>query len=125
MLFSGTKTSRIRLFFGCYALSSNRNFENKTFLWLLRFIIEQTAELGKEKNVTICGEGASHPEFVPLQLSLGFRSLSITPTSAQSVACTDPCVYCKFRSSCIIWELCKKSEKRYRLEKAAMGEKKE
>jgi len=36
-------------------------------------------------------------------------------------ACADPCVYCKFRSSCIIWELCKKSEKRYRLEKAAIG----
>ena len=61
------------------------NFENKTFLWLLRFIIEQTAELGKEKNVTICGEGASYPELVPLLLSLGFRSLSIAPTSAQSV----------------------------------------
>jgi hypothetical protein len=37
-------------------------------------------------------------------------------------ACTDPCVYCKFRASCIIWELCKNSEKRYRLERAASGE---
>jgi len=60
------------------------NFENKAFLWLLGFIIERAVELGKEKNVTICGEGASHPELVPLLLSLGFRSLSITPTSAQS-----------------------------------------
>jgi len=60
------------------------NFENKAFLWLLGFIIERAAELGKEKNVTICGEGASHPELVPLLLSLGFRSLSITPTSAKS-----------------------------------------
>ena len=61
------------------------NFENKAFLWLLGFIIERAAELGKEKNVTICGEGASHPELVPLLLGLGFRSLSITPTSAHSV----------------------------------------
>jgi len=61
------------------------NFENKAFLWLLGFIIERAAELGKEENVTICGEGASHPELVPLLLSLGFRSLSITPTSAQAV----------------------------------------
>ena len=60
------------------------NFENKAFLWLLGFIIERAVELGKEKNVTICGEVASHPELVPLLLSLGFRSLSITPTSAQS-----------------------------------------
>jgi hypothetical protein len=36
-------------------------------------------------------------------------------------ACTDPCTYCKFRQACIIWELCRKSEKRYRLEKAASG----
>jgi len=61
------------------------NFENKAFLWLLGFIIERATELGKEENVTICGECASYPELVPLLLSLGFRSLSITPTSAQSV----------------------------------------
>jgi len=60
------------------------NFENKAFLWLLKFIIERAVELGKEKNVTICGEVASNPELVPLLLSLGFRSLSITPTSAKS-----------------------------------------
>jgi len=40
-------------------------------------------------------------------------------------ACTDPCRYCKSRSSCMIWELCKKSEKHYRFDKAATGEKKE
>ncbi|MBW2005259.1 MAG: hypothetical protein JRI72_11770 [Deltaproteobacteria bacterium] len=37
-------------------------------------------------------------------------------------ACTDPCAYCKYKQSCIIWELCRKSEKRYRLERAATGE---
>ncbi len=37
-------------------------------------------------------------------------------------ACTDPCGYCKFRSSCIIWENCRKSEKRRRLDEAAKGQ---
>jgi phosphotransferase system enzyme I (PtsI) len=61
------------------------NFENKAFLWLLRFVIERATELGKENEVTICGEIASNPQFVPLLLCVGFRSLSIRPTSAQSV----------------------------------------
>jgi phosphotransferase system enzyme I (PtsI) len=61
------------------------NFENKAFLWLLGFIIERAAELGKEKEVTICGESASNANIVPLLLGLGFRSMSITPTSARSV----------------------------------------
>ena len=61
------------------------NFKNKAFLWLLGFIIERAAELGKENEVTVCGEGASHPKLVSLLLSLGFRSFSITPTSAKSV----------------------------------------
>jgi phosphotransferase system enzyme I (PtsI) len=61
------------------------DFENSAFLWLLRFIIEQAVELGQQDNVTVCGEGASHPELVPLLLSLGYRSLSITPTSAELV----------------------------------------
>jgi len=34
-------------------------------------------------------------------------------------ACTDPCTYCKYRPQCVIWELCRKSEKRYRLERQA------
>lgn len=36
-------------------------------------------------------------------------------------ACTDPCGYCKFRPQCVIWELCKKSDKRSRLEQEAKG----
>jgi hypothetical protein len=39
----------------------------------------------------------------------------------QCEACTDPCGYCKFRKQCIIWELCKKSAKRARLESQAKG----
>ena len=34
-------------------------------------------------------------------------------------AYTDPCTYCKFRPQCVIWEMCRKSEKKYRLEKEA------
>jgi len=26
-------------------------------------------------------------------------------------ACTDPCIYCKHRTSCVIWELCRKSDR--------------
>lgn len=71
------------------------DFENKAFLWLLRYIMEKAVGLGKEKDVTICGESASNPQLVPLLLGLGFRSLSITPTSAQpvrnAIANTDLC----------------------------------
>jgi phosphotransferase system enzyme I (PtsI) len=61
------------------------NFEDTSFLWLLRFVVERATEMGKKDKVTICGEIASNPQFVPLLLDLGFRSLSITPTAAQSV----------------------------------------
>lgn len=27
-------------------------------------------------------------------------------------ACTDPCLYCKFRQGCVIWELCGKEAKK-------------
>ena len=67
------------------AVLGYEDFENKGFLWLLRFIVERAAELGQENEVTICGESASNPQLVPLLLELGFRSLSITPTSAQTV----------------------------------------
>jgi hypothetical protein len=35
-------------------------------------------------------------------------------------ACTEPCGYCKFRTGCIIYELCKRSDKAKRL-KAECG----
>ena len=34
-------------------------------------------------------------------------------------ACTDPCGYCRFRTQCIIWEKCRRSEKRGYLEEQA------
>ena len=27
-------------------------------------------------------------------------------------ACTDPCLYCKFRPGCVIWELCRKEARK-------------
>jgi len=27
-------------------------------------------------------------------------------------ACTDPCLYCKFRQGCVIWELCRKEARK-------------
>ncbi|MEW5736258.1 MAG: hypothetical protein AB1921_15535 [Thermodesulfobacteriota bacterium] len=36
-------------------------------------------------------------------------------------ACTDPCGYCKFRSSCIIYDQCKKSDKAKRLKEESQG----
>ena len=37
-------------------------------------------------------------------------------------ACTDPCTYCKHRGQCVIWELCRKSDRRYQLENELKGE---
>ncbi|MBN2061838.1 MAG: hypothetical protein JW882_15615 [Deltaproteobacteria bacterium] len=37
-------------------------------------------------------------------------------------ACTDPCTYCKFRSGCIIWEMCRKSDKARRMQEASLGQ---
>jgi len=37
-------------------------------------------------------------------------------------ACTDPVAYCKFRPQCVIWELCRRSPKRYEREAAMRGE---
>lgn len=41
-------------------------------------------------------------------------------------ACTDPCLYCKFRQSCVIWELCRKEARKRckeNQEEEAKGEK--
>lgn len=36
-------------------------------------------------------------------------------------ACTEPCGYCKFRGGCIIYELCKRSDKAQRLKAECAG----
>jgi len=58
---------------------------NKAFLYLLRFMIERAAEIGRVRDVTICGEMASDPHLIPLLIHIGYRSFSISPVSAQSI----------------------------------------
>ncbi len=36
-------------------------------------------------------------------------------------ACTDPCLYCKFRPGCVIWELCRKVAKKRCKEEGAVS----
>jgi phosphotransferase system enzyme I (PtsI) len=59
--------------------------ENPGFLKLLGFMARQARELGREEDLTICGEIASQPRLVPRLLRLGFRSLSVSPLAADAV----------------------------------------
>lgn len=38
-------------------------------------------------------------------------------------ACTDPCLYCKFLTGCVIWELCRKEARKRCQEEGEKGEK--
>jgi phosphotransferase system enzyme I (PtsI) len=58
---------------------------NKAFVNLLRFMIERAAEIGRVRDVTICGEMASDPRVIPLLIEMGYRSFSISPVSAGAV----------------------------------------
>jgi phosphotransferase system enzyme I (PtsI) len=55
------------------------------FLWLLRHVINQAAAIGREADVTICGEIASDPRMLPHLLRLGYRSFSIASVAATTV----------------------------------------
>jgi len=59
--------------------------DDPVFIWLLKFIIEQVMRVGREEDVTICGEMASSSNLMPLLLELGYRSFSISPVAAPSV----------------------------------------
>lgn len=59
--------------------------ENHGFLWLLEFIIGEAKSVGRDRDVMICGEMASRPEFIPNLLRLGYRNFSISPVSAHAV----------------------------------------
>lgn len=37
-------------------------------------------------------------------------------------ACTDPCLYCKFRRGCVIWELCRKEARKRCKEEAGTNQ---
>ena len=59
--------------------------ENTAFLWLLEHIIGQAAAMGREDDVTVCGEIATRPDLVRRLIRLGYRSLSISPVTAKTV----------------------------------------
>jgi len=61
------------------------DYNNEAFLYLLRFIIERATEIGREVDVSVCGEMASHPSLLPILLRFGFKTFSISPSSARSV----------------------------------------
>lgn len=48
-------------------------------------MIEKADEMGRVRDVTICGEMASDPHLIPLLIHAGYRSFSISPVSAQSI----------------------------------------
>ncbi len=61
------------------------DIENRAFLWLLQFMIERATEIGRQDDITVCGEVASRPDFIPRLLAFGYRSFSISPVAAASV----------------------------------------
>jgi len=52
------------------------------FLWLLQHIIEQAREVGRESDVTVCGEVASDMRVFPHLVRMGYRSFSVSPVAA-------------------------------------------
>jgi phosphotransferase system enzyme I (PtsI) len=58
---------------------------NEAFIWLLHYITEQAQKVGRAEDVTICGELASDPDFIPTLLEAGYRTLSISPVSTDGV----------------------------------------
>jgi phosphotransferase system enzyme I (PtsI) len=77
-----------------YFMAADRNNErvlsysdptNPAFLWLLRHVIDQAAELGREADVTVCGEIASDSRILPHLIRLGYRSFSVAPVTASMV----------------------------------------
>ncbi len=67
---------------------------NPAFLWLLRHIIEQARNAGRQGDVTVCGEVASDMRVFPQLVRMGYRSFSVSPVSAAS-----------FRSECALFNL--------------------
>jgi phosphotransferase system enzyme I (PtsI) len=55
------------------------------FLWLLKYVIDQAAKMGRDGDVTVCGEIASDPRMLPRLIRLGYRSFSIAPVAATAV----------------------------------------
>jgi phosphotransferase system enzyme I (PtsI) len=61
------------------------NNMDKAFLYLMRFMIDKVADIGRVSDVTICGEMASDPHLIPHLINMGYRSFSISPVYAGSI----------------------------------------
>ncbi|MFC1735283.1 phosphoenolpyruvate--protein phosphotransferase [Candidatus Hydrogenedentota bacterium] len=61
------------------------NVESEEFLWLLKFVIDQAIAVGRQDDVTICGEIAAKPELVSRLVALGYRSFSIPAVMASQI----------------------------------------
>jgi phosphotransferase system enzyme I (PtsI) len=61
------------------------NFEHPAFIWLMRYMIDEAARMGRVENVTVCGEAASRANPVSIMLRLGYRAFSIAPVALAGV----------------------------------------
>ena len=52
------------------------------FLWLMEHVIRQAQNIGREADVTVCGEVASDRRVLPHLLRMGYRSFSVSPVSS-------------------------------------------
>ncbi|MDD3776071.1 MAG: PEP-utilizing enzyme [Actinomycetota bacterium] len=55
--------------------TNEQNFLYQPTLKMLRFIIEEAKKY--KKQVTVCGEAASHPYYIPLLIGMGISGLSV------------------------------------------------
>ena len=61
------------------------DFEHPAFLWLMRYMIEEAAAVGRVEDITVCGESASRAHLVLTMLRLGYRTFSIVPVALPRV----------------------------------------
>lgn len=58
---------------------------NPAFLWLLKHIITEAKKIGREMDITVCGEVATDVRILPHLLCMGYRAFSIPPVSASII----------------------------------------
>ena len=62
-----------------------QNPETSELKSLLKFVMDQARAMGREQDVSVCGEIASDPDGASFLIQLGFTSLSISPGAAPMV----------------------------------------
>ena len=67
------------------AVLDYQDLENSGLYQILRIVVETARTLGREGDLSVCGELASDPVVVRDLVRLGFRSLSVTPHAADAV----------------------------------------